>query len=57
VEAIRGEKKRVHVIDQAKCTKCGTCLEVCPEKFAAVEKRSGEPIPDMPAQLVEKKEG
>lgn len=41
VEAIRGEKKQVHVIDQTKCTKCGSCLEVCPEKFAAVEKLSG----------------
>lgn len=46
VEAIRGEKKQAHVIDQLKCTKCGSCVAACPEKFAAIEKRSGEPIPD-----------
>jgi NADH-quinone oxidoreductase subunit F len=34
----------VHVIDQAKCSKCGTCREVCPAKFSAVAKVSGEPI-------------
>ncbi len=32
--AVSGEKKQVHVIDQAKCTKCGACYEVC--KFEAV---------------------
>jgi NADH-quinone oxidoreductase subunit F len=37
VEAITGEKKKVHVIDQSKCIKCGICLERCPAKFDAVE--------------------
>jgi len=35
-EAITGEKKVPHVIDQAKCTLCGACFEKCP--FAAVIK-------------------
>ena len=30
VEAIRGEKKVPHVIDQQKCIKCGICRENCP---------------------------
>ena len=45
VEAISGGKNLVHIIDQAKCTKCGTCYEVCPERFSAVAKISGEPVP------------
>jgi NADH:ubiquinone oxidoreductase subunit F (NADH-binding)/(2Fe-2S) ferredoxin/NAD-dependent dihydropyrimidine dehydrogenase PreA subunit len=44
-ESIYGEKNIVHVIDQAKCTKCGTCLDVCPDRFNAVKKLSGEPVP------------
>jgi NADH:ubiquinone oxidoreductase subunit F (NADH-binding)/ferredoxin len=32
--AISGEKKKPHVIDQEKCTKCGTCVDVC--RFDAV---------------------
>jgi NADH-quinone oxidoreductase subunit F len=32
--AITGEKKKLHVIDPAKCTRCGTCMEKC--KFGAV---------------------
>jgi len=32
--AIAGEKKKVHVIDQSKCIKCGICNDVC--KFDAV---------------------
>ena len=43
--AIDGGKNRIHVIDQDKCTNCGTCLEVCPPRFAAVKKISGEPVP------------
>jgi NADH:ubiquinone oxidoreductase subunit F (NADH-binding)/(2Fe-2S) ferredoxin/Pyruvate/2-oxoacid:ferredoxin oxidoreductase delta subunit len=44
-EAIIGGKNRIHVIDQEKCTKCGTCFEVCPSRFDAVKKISGEPVP------------
>jgi len=35
VDAITGEKKKIHVIDPGKCIKCGICYEVC--KFDAVE--------------------
>jgi NADH-quinone oxidoreductase subunit F len=44
-EAIGGGKNQIHVIDQVKCTKCGTCFEVCPPRFGAVKKMSGEPVP------------
>ncbi|MCP4629679.1 MAG: 4Fe-4S dicluster domain-containing protein, partial [bacterium] len=37
VDAITGEKKEVHVLDQSKCIQCGMCLEKCPKKFRAVE--------------------
>ena len=43
--AISGDKGLVHVIDQEKCTKCGTCFEVCPPRFNAVVKLSAEPVP------------
>ncbi|MDI6917905.1 MAG: 4Fe-4S binding protein [Thermoplasmatales archaeon] len=36
-EAISGEKKKPHVIDQSKCIKCGICFETC--KFNAITKR------------------
>ncbi len=36
VECISGERKQVHVIDQARCIKCGRCFEVC--RFDAVDK-------------------
>jgi NADP-reducing hydrogenase subunit HndC len=42
VGAIRGEAKEVHIIDETKCTKCGTCLGVCPKKASAIAKLSGE---------------
>ncbi|MBW6514995.1 MAG: 4Fe-4S binding protein [Candidatus Cloacimonetes bacterium] len=35
VAAITGETKKLHVIDQEKCIKCGICYEVC--NFNAVE--------------------
>jgi NADH:ubiquinone oxidoreductase subunit F (NADH-binding)/(2Fe-2S) ferredoxin/NAD-dependent dihydropyrimidine dehydrogenase PreA subunit len=47
-EAISGDKNQIHVIDQAKCTKCGTCFDVCPARFGAVTKLSGEPVPTPP---------
>jgi NADH:ubiquinone oxidoreductase subunit F (NADH-binding)/(2Fe-2S) ferredoxin/Pyruvate/2-oxoacid:ferredoxin oxidoreductase delta subunit len=36
VNCISGEVKKVHVIDQDACVKCGACLEAC--KFSAVIK-------------------
>jgi NADH-quinone oxidoreductase subunit F len=48
VQAISGAKNIVHIIDQAKCTKCSTCFEVCPQRFSAVVKISGEPVPAAP---------
>jgi len=33
---ITGERKQVHVIDEARCIKCGTCFELC--KQGAIEK-------------------
>ena len=36
VSCISGQVKQVHTIDQSKCTKCGTCFQVC--KFEAVTK-------------------
>ncbi len=35
--AITGEKKKLHVIDQALCTRCGVCRSVC--KLSAVDVR------------------
>ncbi|MBA7644329.1 hypothetical protein ES703_52071 [subsurface metagenome] len=35
----------VHIIDQSKCIKCGACLSVCPTRFNAVVKVSGEHVP------------
>jgi len=34
VNAISGERKQAHLIDQVKCIKCGACLEKC--KFNAI---------------------
>jgi Na+-translocating ferredoxin:NAD+ oxidoreductase RNF subunit RnfB len=45
VEAISGGKNLIHVIDQEKCIKCGTCFEACPDRFQAVMKFVGEPVP------------
>jgi NADH-quinone oxidoreductase subunit F len=45
VEAIVGGKNLIHVIDQEKCIKCGTCFEVCPPKFHAVTEITGAPVP------------
>ena len=36
VDAITGEKKKPHQIDQEKCTYCGTCFDVC--RFSSVVK-------------------
>lgn len=45
VGAITGGKELVHIIDQNKCTKCGSCLEVCPPRFSAVARLSGVAVP------------
>ncbi|MDC7245723.1 MAG: NADH-quinone oxidoreductase subunit NuoF [Sphaerochaetaceae bacterium] len=37
VGAISGERRSVHVIDQAACIKCGACFDTC--KFGAIEVR------------------
>jgi NADH:ubiquinone oxidoreductase subunit F (NADH-binding) len=42
VEAVIGGKRQVHEIDQSKCIKCGTCMDVCPPRFNAVECVSGQ---------------
>ncbi len=39
-EAIKGLKGEIKVIDQQKCSKCGTCLEVCPKEYHAIIKIS-----------------
>jgi NADH-quinone oxidoreductase subunit F len=38
--AISGERRELHVIDQEECIRCGTCLAVCPPKISAVIKGS-----------------
>jgi len=40
VEAITPNKKRIKVIDQEKCVKCGTCVTACPPQYNAVVKLS-----------------
>jgi NADH:ubiquinone oxidoreductase subunit F (NADH-binding)/(2Fe-2S) ferredoxin/NAD-dependent dihydropyrimidine dehydrogenase PreA subunit len=35
-ECISGTRKELHVIDQARCVKCGQCFEVC--RFDAIER-------------------
>jgi NADH-quinone oxidoreductase subunit F len=52
-EAIKGGKGEIKVIDQEKCSKCGTCREVCPPQYNAVIKIS--PISKLPMASVGKK--
>ena len=40
VEAITPNKKRIKVIDQEKCVKCGTCVTACPPQYNAIVKLS-----------------
>ena len=47
VEAISTNKKRIKVIDQEKCVKCGTCLDACPPQYTAIVKLS--PPSEVPA--------
>jgi NADH-quinone oxidoreductase subunit F len=51
-KAIKGEKGQVKVIDQEKCSKCGTCREVCPPEYRAVIKVS--PISKLPSSPLDK---
>jgi NADH-quinone oxidoreductase subunit F len=53
-EAIKGEKGEVKIIDQEKCSKCGTCLEVCPPEYNAVVKLS--PVSLLPSSKLRAKE-
>ena len=46
VEAISPNRKRIKVIDQEKCVKCGTCLTACPPEYNAVIKLS--PLSEVP---------
>jgi coenzyme F420-reducing hydrogenase delta subunit/ferredoxin len=45
VGGIDGSKNRIHVIDQDRCIRCGTCLDVCPTRFDAVRKIVGGAVP------------
>ena len=40
--AILGEPKEIHWIDQSLCHKCGVCYEVCPPKVFSVEIRTSD---------------
>jgi len=42
VDAITGERKKVHHIDQELCIQCGACFDVCPPKITAVSKLTGK---------------
>jgi Fe-S-cluster-containing hydrogenase component 2 len=59
VDGIAGGKNQIHVIDQELCIRCGTCMEVCPARFDAVQKIIGEtvplPIPEEQRTIVRKK--
>lgn len=39
-DAITGKKKEIHSINQDKCIKCGTCIELCQIKHDAIEVKS-----------------
>jgi NADH-quinone oxidoreductase subunit F len=52
-EAIEGGKGEVKIIDQEKCSKCGTCLEVCPPEYNAVVKLS--PVSLLPSSNLSKR--
>ncbi|TET56304.1 MAG: NADH-quinone oxidoreductase subunit NuoF, partial [Dehalococcoidia bacterium] len=56
-EAIKGDKGEIKIIDQEKCSKCGTCLEVCPPEYNAVVKLSpvsSLPSPELPERRSKK---
>ncbi len=45
-DAISGSRGQIHVIDQAKCTRCRSCYDVCPPHYGAVLRFSGESVPE-----------
>ena len=48
VEAISTNEKRIKVVDQEKCVKCGTCLDACPPQYNAVVRLSPpSEVPDL----------
>jgi NADH:ubiquinone oxidoreductase subunit F (NADH-binding)/(2Fe-2S) ferredoxin/Pyruvate/2-oxoacid:ferredoxin oxidoreductase delta subunit len=55
VGAISGERKKVHVIDQDLCIKCGACFDVCPPKIKAVSKYTGKKKDRILNKLAEKR--
>ena len=52
VEAITANEKGIKVIDQTKCTKCSSCMLVCPPEYNAVVKLSPPSL--VPAPEVKK---
>lgn len=44
------EKKPKPVVDKAKCTGCGTCVEVCPMQVFKVEK--GKSVVKKPGECI-----
>jgi F420-non-reducing hydrogenase iron-sulfur subunit len=50
VEAIISVKGQIHIVDQEKCLKCGTCFDACLTRFAAVTKIAGGPVPPPPPE-------
>ncbi|MFB3885401.1 MAG: NADH-ubiquinone oxidoreductase-F iron-sulfur binding region domain-containing protein [Thermodesulfobacteriota bacterium] len=53
-ETIKGGKGEAKWIDQEKCSKCGTCLEVCPREYNAVVKIS--PVSKLPPSKMKKED-
>jgi NADH-quinone oxidoreductase subunit F len=56
VKAISADERRIKVIDQEKCTKCGNCILVCPKEYNAVVKMTpASSVPVTKVASVEKK--
>lgn len=49
VDAIDGDRRMIHIIDQDACIKCGTCYDVCP--FDSIKRLSGESL-EVPTELI-----